>query len=140
VPAFLPDDYVPDTGQRLDFYRRLAQAKDEDDVRATLVELQDRYGPLPDEARLLGEVMVDKTLVRALGAIGYELGPTRVVLSLGSDTRLEPARVLKLVQRKGSRWKLTPDMRLSYAFEEREKMDRLTVARARLLDVKGCLV
>ena len=26
VPAFLPDDYVPDTGQRLDFYRRLAQA------------------------------------------------------------------------------------------------------------------
>ncbi|HXI59413.1 MAG TPA: transcription-repair coupling factor [Polyangia bacterium] len=140
VPAFLPDDYVPDTGQRLDFYRRLAQAKDEDDVRATLVELQDRYGPLPDEARLLGEVMVDKTLVRALGAIGYELGPTRVVLSLGSDTRLEPARVLKLVQRKGSRWKLTPDMRLSYAFDEREKMDRLTVARSRLLDVKGCLV
>ena len=25
VPAFLPDDYLPDTGQRLDFYRRLAQ-------------------------------------------------------------------------------------------------------------------
>ncbi|HEX3694388.1 MAG TPA: transcription-repair coupling factor [Polyangia bacterium] len=139
VPAFLPDDYVPDTGQRLDFYRRLAQAKDEDDVRATLVELQDRYGQLPDEARLLGEVMVDKTLVRALGAIGYELGPTRVVVSLGSDTRLEPARVLKLVQRKGSRWKLTPDMRLSYAFDEREKLDRMNTARARLLDVKACL-
>jgi len=139
VPAFLPDDYVPDTGQRLDFYRRLAQATDEDSVRATLVELQDRYGPLPDEARLLGEVMVDKTLVRALGAIGYELGPTRVVLSLGGDTRLEPARVLKLVQKKGSRWKLTPDMRLSYAFDERERDDRLTTARSRLLDVKACL-
>jgi transcription-repair coupling factor (superfamily II helicase) len=78
VPAFLPDDYVPDTGQRLDFYRRLAQARDEDDVRATLTELEDRYGPLPDEARLLGEVMVDKTLVRALGALGYELSATRV--------------------------------------------------------------
>ena len=33
VPAFLPDDYIPDTGQRLELYRRLAQARDEDDVR-----------------------------------------------------------------------------------------------------------
>ncbi len=139
VPAFLPDDYVPDTGQRLDFYRRLAQAHDEDDVRATLNELADRYGPLPDEARLLGEVMVDKTIVRVLGALGYELSPSRIVLSLGSDTRLDPARVLKMVQQKGSRWKLTPDMRLTYNLDERERADRLTAARARLLEVKQCL-
>ncbi len=78
VPAFLPDDYLPDAGQRLDFYRRLAQARNEDDVRATLAELEDRYGPLPDEALLLGEVMIDKTLVRSLGALGYELGPARL--------------------------------------------------------------
>src|SRR5450432_3143410 len=88
VPAFLPDDYVPDTGQRLDFYRRLAQAADEDAIKATVAELEDRYGPLPDEARLLGDVMVDKTLVRALGAQGYELAPARVVLTLGETTRL----------------------------------------------------
>jgi transcription-repair coupling factor (superfamily II helicase) len=135
VPAFLPDDYLPDTGQRLDFYRRLAQASDEDDVRATLEELEDRYGPLPDEARLLGDVMVDKTLVRGLGAQGYELSAARVVLTLGETTRLEPAKVLKLVHGKGSRWKLSPDMRLSYAFTEAEKADHLRAARARLVDL-----
>ena len=129
VPAFLPDDYLPDTGQRLDFYRRLAQARDEDDVRATLAELEDRYGPLPDEAQLLGEVMIDKTLVRALGALGYELGPARLVISLGSDNALDPAKVLRLVQAKGSRFKLTPDMRLSYSFDEGEKRDRMRAAR-----------
>jgi transcription-repair coupling factor (superfamily II helicase) len=135
VPAFLPDDYLPDTGQRLDFYRRLAQASDEDDVRATLEELEDRYGPLPDEARLLGDVMVDKTLVRALGAQAYELSAARVVLTLGETTRLEPAKVLKLVHGKSSRWKLSPDMRLSYAFTEAEKADHLRAARARLVDL-----
>src|SRR5215475_12377942 len=132
VPAFLPDDYLPDTGQRLDFYRRLAQARDEDDVRATLAELADRYGPLPEEAQLLGEVMIDKTLVRALGALGYELGPARLVLSLRSETPLDAGKVLKLVQAKASRFKLTPDMRLSYSFDEAEKRDRMTAARARL--------
>src|SRR5579871_708842 len=132
VPAFLPDDFVPDAGQRLDFYRRLAQARDEDDVRSTLAELQDRYGALPAEALLLGEVMIDKTLVRALGALGYELGPARFTLSLRSDTSLDPSKVLKLVQAKASRFKLTPDMRLSYTFAEGEKQDRMAAARARL--------
>ncbi len=137
VPAFLPDDYVPDAGQRLDFYRRLARADSEDDIRATLIELEDRYGPLPDEGRLLGEVMGQKLLVREIGAIGYELGPARFVLSLGPDSPLDATRVLRMVQAKHSRWKLSPDMRLSYAFDEVEKRDRLGHARARLTDVVG---
>ncbi|HVZ74378.1 MAG TPA: transcription-repair coupling factor [Polyangia bacterium] len=143
VPAFLPDDYLPDTGQRLDFYRRLAQARDEDDVRAVLDELLDRYGPLPAEAQLLGEVMVDKTLVRGLGARGYELSAARLVIVVGDDAgdgaRLDPAKVLKLVQSKGSRWKLTPDMRLAYTFTDAEKHDRLPAARARLIELRSCL-
>jgi transcription-repair coupling factor (superfamily II helicase) len=61
VPAFLPDDFIPDTGQRLEFYRRFVRAKDEDEIRAIEAELEDRYGRLPDEAQLLREVMIDKT-------------------------------------------------------------------------------
>jgi transcription-repair coupling factor (superfamily II helicase) len=139
VPAFLPDDYIPDTGQRLEFYRRLAQATDEDDVMAIEAELQDRFGQLPDEAQLLREVMIDKTLVRRIGAKSYELGRARMLLSLGADARLDPAKVARLVQRKNSRFKLTPDMRLSYAFTEAEQADRMAAARARLGEVLGCL-
>ncbi|HEY4188684.1 MAG TPA: transcription-repair coupling factor [Polyangia bacterium] len=135
VPAFLPDDYVPDAGQRLDFYRRLARADSDDDIRATLIELEDRYGPLPDEGRLLGEVMGQKILVRGIAAVTYELGPARFVLSLGPDSPLDPTRVMRLVQAKHSRWKLSPDMRLSYTFDEPEKRDRLSVARAKLTEV-----
>src|SRR5262249_27969836 len=139
VPAFLPDDYVPDTGQRLDFYRRLAQARDEDDVRATLEELVDRYGPLPDEARLLGEGMVDKTTVRALGVQAYELSATRIVLTVAEGARIDPGKVLALVGKRGSRWKLAPDNRLSYTFAESEKADRLPAARARLFELGKCV-
>jgi transcription-repair coupling factor (superfamily II helicase) len=139
VPAFLPDDYIPDTGQRLDFYRRLAQARDEGEVRETLAELEDRYGPLPDEARLLGEVMSDKTLVRRTGARAWELTAGRLVLSAGVDARLDPAKVMRLVQQRGSRWKLSPDMRLSYAFDDEERRDHLAAARRRLQEVVACV-
>ena len=140
VPAFLPDDYIPDAGQRLDFYRRLAQAGAEDDILEIVAELEDRYGHLPEEAELLREVMIDKTLVRNIGARGYELGAMRLVLSLGSDPHLDPSKVMKLVQTQGSRWKLSPDMRLSYSFTEDERKDRMTTARARLREIFSYIV
>lgn len=55
------------------------------------------------------------------------------------DARLDPAKVMRLVQRKGSRWKLSPDMRLSYAFDDDEKRDHLAAARKRLHDVLACV-
>jgi transcription-repair coupling factor (superfamily II helicase) len=134
----LPDDFIPDTGQRLEFYRRLAQAGDEDEVRAIEAELEDRYGHLPDEAQLLREVMIDKTLVRKIGARGYELGPVRMVLSIGADPRLDPAKVMKLLQRQ-PRWKLSPDMRVSYAFTETEREDRMAAARTKLHEILACV-
>jgi hypothetical protein len=45
---------------------------------------------------------------------------------------------MRLAQAKNSRWRLSPDMRLSYTFDEVEKRDRLAAARARLGDVLAC--
>jgi len=47
---------------------------------------------------------------------------------------------MRLVQQRDSRWRLTPDMRLSYAFTERERADRLGAARVRLREVMACRV
>jgi hypothetical protein len=58
-----------------------------------------------------------------------------VVLTLGVGPRLDPAKVLKLAHAKGSRWKLSPEMRLAYAFTEAEKAERMRAARARLGDL-----
>jgi transcription-repair coupling factor (superfamily II helicase) len=140
VPAFLPDDYIPDTGQRLELYRRLAQARNEDDIKDTLAEIQDRYGPLPEEAVLLGEVMVHKTVLRRIGAIGYDLGPNRMVITVGSEAPLQPAKVMSLVQARGSRYKLSPDMRLSYTFDDVEKRDRMAAGLRRLEEIEACRV
>ena len=82
--------------------------------------------------------MGHKILVRAIGAIGYELGPARLVLSLGAESPLDEKRVMRLVQGAHSRWKLSPDMRLSFTFDDADKRDRLAAARARLTEVQAC--
>lgn len=135
LPGFIPDEYLPDVGQRLEFYRRLSSARDEQEVGEIITELADRYGPPPDEVDVLADIMIVKGLGRKLGARAIELSETRFALSLLDETPLKPEQVMKLVQAKNSPWKLTPDMRLTRNFVAGEREQRLPVARKLLGDL-----
>jgi len=135
LPGFIPDDCLPDVGQRLDFYRRLSSAGDEREIAELLVELRDRYGDQPPEVDVLCDIMIVKSLGRRLGARAIELSESRFALALLDQTPLQPAQVLKLVQAKSSPWKLTPDMRLARAFQPGERDQRLPVAKKLLADL-----
>jgi transcription-repair coupling factor (superfamily II helicase) len=58
-----------------------------------------------------------------------------LALALADDTPLQPQQVMKLVQQKGSPWKLTPDMRLGRTFLKPESGQRLEVAKKLLGDL-----
>lgn len=88
VPAFLPDTYVEDTGQRLDLYRRLSAAPDIDAVTAVMEEIRDRFGEPPMEAVHLGFVMACKTYGRTLRALALELRGDRFTVRLRPQTPL----------------------------------------------------
>jgi transcription-repair coupling factor (superfamily II helicase) len=50
VPAFLPDDYIPQESDRLYLYRKMAGIESLDEVRHLQDELRDRFGALPTPA------------------------------------------------------------------------------------------
>lgn len=66
VSAYLPEDYVPDTFQRLSLYKRLSSIQEASQLKALQAEMEDRYGPLPVTAKHLLEVMEIKLLARSL--------------------------------------------------------------------------
>jgi transcription-repair coupling factor (superfamily II helicase) len=47
APAFIPYAYVPEARQRIDLYRKLAQATDRAGIDAIRAEARDRFGPIP---------------------------------------------------------------------------------------------
>ncbi len=61
VSASLPQTYVPDAGQRVDLYRRIALIRSQDDYDDMIDELLDRYGEPPRQAMNL----LDIALLRA---------------------------------------------------------------------------
>ena len=61
APAYIPVDYIPLSRQRIDVYRRLAQADGREMVRVLGEELRDRFGKLPpamEHLLLVGELKV----------------------------------------------------------------------------------
>jgi transcription-repair coupling factor (superfamily II helicase) len=111
--ALLPEHYVADVGVRLSLYKRLASASSPEDVERIGLELEDRFGPPPPEARRLTHLMALKTELRRLKALGCEATKQRVTLHLRDDTPIDAARLTALVQARGSNYRLTPDMRLT---------------------------
>jgi transcription-repair coupling factor (superfamily II helicase) len=67
VDAHLPPDYIGSDRLRLEAYRRLAAAGDEAAVAASIEELVDRYGPLPEPAQRLVAVARLRLLCRHYG-------------------------------------------------------------------------
>jgi transcription-repair coupling factor (superfamily II helicase) len=139
LPAYIPDDYVPDVGQRLELYKRLSSAQDEDELAALTEEMHDRFGTVPEEVTQLGELMVCKAHARRLGATALELGESKIALALGDGARLSAERVAKLVNVKRSPWKLSPDGRLTRALTEAERAGRLGAAKKILEELLGCI-
>lgn len=67
VDAHLPPDYIDSDRLRLEAYRRLAAAADEDAVRGVVEELTDRYGPPPEPVLRLIAVARLRLLCRTYG-------------------------------------------------------------------------
>ncbi|MEX3647870.1 transcription-repair coupling factor, partial [Mycolicibacterium porcinum] len=83
VDAHLPPEYIGSDRLRLEGYRRLAAATDEEAVRAVVDELVDRYGPLPEPAQRLVAVARLRLLCR-------EYGITEIGAVSASTVKLSP--------------------------------------------------
>jgi transcription-repair coupling factor (superfamily II helicase) len=62
LPAYIPRDYIPSDRNRMEAYRKIASAKIPDDIKQIESELDDVYGPLPDDVKILLQVAELKIL------------------------------------------------------------------------------
>ena len=109
-PGFIPDDYVPDPGQRLELYKRLSAIEDDDELAAVMAEIADRYGPLPGDVVLLGELMGVKAIARTLGVLALEISASRVAIAVPNGDAGPTSRAAL-----AAGWRKLPDGRYAIA-------------------------
>jgi len=64
--AHMPESYIPAIAERLDMYRRLGKIKNDDELKTIREELIDRFGPLPEVAIRLLEIVAMKNVLREI--------------------------------------------------------------------------
>ena len=82
INAHLSEQYVPGERLRLDLYRRLADVRNSEDVISIQEEMVDRFGELPEEAKLLLDVAELRAFAKSLGI--------REVVLAGKYLRISP--------------------------------------------------
>jgi transcription-repair coupling factor (superfamily II helicase) len=136
LPALLPEDYIPDVHLRLQLYKRMAGAADAERLDDLEAELVDRFGPLPPPAKTLLAVHRLRQRAAALGIRRFELGAAAGVVEFSRENRVEPDRVVRLVQRPGGRYRLDGPTRLRLRIASADTPARLAAA-AKVLEELG---
>ncbi len=119
ISAYIPENYIPDIGQRYIAYRRIsALVKAEGADFADLEdELTDRYGQLPVETSNLFQIVTLKKELALLRVSKLEKGKDSLVFSFVEDTPLEPQQLLSYIEKRANKEivspsRLIPDGRL----------------------------
>jgi transcription-repair coupling factor (superfamily II helicase) len=114
VPALIPADYLPDVHLRLVLYKRMAAAAD---------------GEALDE--LKGE-MIDRFGLKRL-----DIGPQGGVVDFGGDHKVDPAQVLRLVQKEARTYRLDGPTKLRFTRPAATPPERFKAAEALLATLSG---
>ena len=81
LSANLPSDYVPDAGQRIDLYRRIALIRTEEQRSDMLDELIDRFGEPPEEAVALLDIALLRSQASEKGIAEIKQQDGRLLLT-----------------------------------------------------------
>jgi transcription-repair coupling factor (superfamily II helicase) len=97
VNAYLPQDYAPDLNQRIELYRRLAAAPDQQAIDELAEEIADRFGrPLPPPVQNLVRLARLKVRCAAAGVARASMDGNLAALLLAEGRRLTPALAASL--------------------------------------------
>ena len=98
----LPDAYIPDEGERLALYARIARALDEDELRTVRAEIEAVHGDPPPPVLVLTERARLRILCRELHVGRIVAGPKGIALDLRAEADLDAAR---RILDEGDEWK-----------------------------------
>jgi transcription-repair coupling factor (superfamily II helicase) len=134
IPALLPADYLPDVHSRLVLYKRIASAKDAEEIQELQVEMIDRFGLLPQPAKNLFAITELKLRAHPLGIRKLEAGPQGARLLFADQPKLDPLKLIALIQSLPNTFKLDGGEKLRY-FADLENPQQRVVKMHQLLDL-----
>jgi len=135
--ALIPEEYVTDGKERLQFYKALSSCRDEACIAEIVDDLGDRFGSLPETLKVFVAVLMIKMDARRLGAVRADLFEERAVFHW-DETRhsLDPVKLMGWVNDHAGVARILPPAKLELLMSGQAGM---TAALQQLKDLLSAL-
>lgn len=115
IEVLIPSEYITNVGDRLDVYKRLSLAENDEEISEITLELADRFGrKLPDSARNLIELAKLKNLCRAHNIEKVDVGERAIVFSFRNSAPKNIEALIAKAAENPMLVKIRPDSKLQY--------------------------
>jgi transcription-repair coupling factor (superfamily II helicase) len=121
VDTRIPDEYISDMSQRLRTYKRIASARNDEELARIKDEIADRYGRLPESVENLFAYAKVRREAEAIGIISIDRIADSLAIRLSEKSRIEPEALMKLLA-ENSNAKFTPNGVLKVKMSEGEEL------------------
>ncbi len=114
LPALIPDDYLPDVHTRLIMYKRIANARNDIELKELQIEMIDRFGILPEQSKNLFRQTLLKLQADNLGIVKIDAGSETGRIEFATDTRVDPFTLVTMVQKHPQKYRLEGASQLKF--------------------------
>lgn len=135
IPALIPEDYLPDVHMRLIMYKRIASARTHDELKELQEELIDRFGLLPEQLKNLFLVTRLKLKANPIGISKIDLGESGGRIQFNKNTRVDPGKIINLIQSKPHVYKLDGEDKLRIYKELSDIEERIVLLESLLNEI-----
>jgi transcription-repair coupling factor (superfamily II helicase) len=125
LSAIIPDTYIGDTHTRLILYKRIANAKNKQQLHDLQVELIDRFGLLPLQVKYLLWVTDLKFLANELGITRINAQGPQGKIEFNEQPNIDTNVLINLIQVHAKRYQMEGPSRLKFTLDNTEHEERI---------------
>lgn len=125
IPALIPENYLGDVHLRLQFYKRINNAKTERELDDIQVEMIDRFGLLPPPLKNIFAIQLLKQKSQSLGITKIEANSKNGKIEFSEKPNIDPLRLIQLIQKESQQFKLDGPQRLRFTLPPHEVLERM---------------
>lgn len=107
--GYIPNSYIEEPVEKMEVYKRIASVEEEEELQHVLGELEDRFGPLPDEVSSLLALAEIRILCKSMKIRSLKERKNTLEVEFGKVAEVNVDKLVKLVKESGGSIKLDPN-------------------------------
>ena len=135
LSVLIPETYIPDLDLRLQIYKQIVSLDDPSGIESFILEMGDRFGPVPQETKnLLGIVGIKNECLKA-GIEKIDYGPKGIVFAFYKNAFQNPDVLLSYLQQYKQYVKIRADQKLVFLMNWHDANQRIKNIRKLCKDI-----